>query len=69
MTQFGCVKYWLDLVRILNRLCLLNMKCVKYAEYVVINQIKIYMSYIYVGDERTPEPSLWNFRKTPSIVI
>ena len=25
--------------------------------------------YIYVGDERTPEPSLWNFDKTPSTVI
>ena len=33
----------------------------------VIN-LYIYI-YIYVGDERTPEPSLWNFGKTPSIVI
>ena len=30
--------------------------------------IHIYI-YIYVGDERTQEPSLWNFGKTPSIVI
>ena len=22
-------------------------------------------TYIYVGDERTPEPSLWNFGKIP----
>ena len=25
--------------------------------------------HIYVGDERTPEPSLRNFGKTPSTVI
>ena len=29
--------------------------------------MQMYMSYthIYVGDERTPEPSLWNFGKIP----
>lgn len=27
--------------------------------------ICIYTGHLYVGDERTPEPTLWNFGKNP----
>ena len=42
---------------------------INYQSYIHINKRTDIYIYIYVGDERTPEPSLWNFGKTPSIVI
>ena len=35
----------------------------------VYNTHTLYIHKLYVGDERTPEPSLRNFGKTPSTVI
>ena len=30
-----------------------------------LSSVIVFYIYIYVGDERTPEPYLWNFGKTP----